>query len=158
MQTIADLLTGAMKVYGEENLSGARATDVLVAAIREGKLEPTTLAGALSQVLPFAQEVGVEFHEVAGALAAMSKQNIGAERGATALRGVFNKIIRPTEMARKEMQSYGIDIDEIRQIIREKGLPGGAADPQDRVRRQQRRDGKGLRGFRSSPGRPGPDE
>ena len=113
MGEVARLLTGSVNVYGEDVLSAADATNQLIAAAREGTLIPSTLAGPLSAVLPFAAELGIEFGEVAGAMAALSLQNIDAARGATALRGIFAKLIRPTEMAKKELAKYGLTIDDI---------------------------------------------
>ena len=119
---IADLLTSAIGVYGEEILSSAKATDQLTAAIREGKLDPTTLARPLAAVLPFAQQAGVEFGEVAGAMAAMSRQGIAAERSATALRGIFVKLLKPTEGGKKALAEVGLSIDDIRKAVKEQGL------------------------------------
>lgn len=119
---IADLLTSAIGAYGAEELSAVEATDQLVAAVREGKLDPETLAGPLSKVIPFAQELGVEFHEVAGAMAAMSKTGIDAATGGTALRGIFTKLIKPTEIGRKALEEVGLSMDGIRAEVKEKGL------------------------------------
>jgi TP901 family phage tail tape measure protein len=38
-KTIADLATSAMNAYGRDSLSASQATDILTAAVREGKLE-----------------------------------------------------------------------------------------------------------------------
>ena len=46
-KTIADLATSAMNAYGVENLNATSATDILVASVREGKLEASELAGAI---------------------------------------------------------------------------------------------------------------
>ena len=124
-KTIADLLTSAMGAYGDEATPAAEATDQLVAAIREGKLEPETLAGALASVLPFAAELGVEFGEVAGAMSAMSKQGIKADKSATALRGIFNKLIKPTEAGKKALDEVGLSFDDIKKAVGEQGLLPG---------------------------------
>ena len=119
---IADLLTSAIGVYGEEVLSSATATDQLTAAIREGKLDPTTLSAPLAAVLPFAQQAGVSFGQVAGALAAMSRQGIDARRGATALRGIFVKLLKPTKIGKDALEAVGLSIHDIRKAVKEQGL------------------------------------
>ena len=124
-ETIADLLTSTLGVYKDGSIDAAGAADQLTAAIREGKLEPRTLGRSLATVLPFAESVGVEFGEVAGAMAAMSRQGIPAERSATALRGIFNKLIKPTEMGKKALAEVGLSIDDVRKTVREKGLLEG---------------------------------
>ena len=119
---IADLLTSAIGVYGEGVLTAEQATDQLTSAIREGKLEPRELGPALSGVLPFAEALGVSFGETAGALASMSRQGINARRGATGLRGVLSKLIKPTEAGKKALAEMGLTYDDIRKEIEEKGL------------------------------------
>jgi hypothetical protein len=66
-KTIADLATSAMNAYGSDTLSASAATDILATAVREGKLEASELAGSMGGVIPIASNLGVEFHEVAGA-------------------------------------------------------------------------------------------
>ena len=124
-EVVADLLTSTLGVYRDGSIDAKSATDQLTAAIREGKLEPRTLARSLATVLPFAETVGVEFGEVAGAMAAMSRQGIPAERSATALRGIFTKLIKPTEMGKKALKEVGLSIDDVRKTVREKGLLQG---------------------------------
>ena len=70
-KTIADLATSAMNAYGKDVLGAEGATDVLTSAVREGKLESGELAGAMGGVIPIASNMGVEFHEVGAAMAAM---------------------------------------------------------------------------------------
>jgi len=63
-KTVADLATSAMNAYGSEVLSATDATDVMVSAVREGKLEANELAGSMGRVLPIASAMGVSFDEV----------------------------------------------------------------------------------------------
>ena len=85
-KTIADLATSAVNAYGESNLDGAQAVDVLTEAVRLGKLEPAELAGAMGQVLPLASNLGVSFDQVGAALAGMSKTGTDASTASTQLR------------------------------------------------------------------------
>ena len=65
-KTVADLATSAMNAYGSSVLSATDATDVMVSAVREGKLEASELAGSMGRVLHIASSMGVSFEEVAG--------------------------------------------------------------------------------------------
>ena len=56
---VADLATSAMNAYGSDTLSASDATDVLTAAVREGKLNSEDLASSMGQVLPVASNMGV---------------------------------------------------------------------------------------------------
>ena len=118
----ADLLTSVMGAYGAGAISAGAATDQFVAAIQEGKLEPESFGNALSQVLPFAAELGVEFGEVAGMMAAMSQQGIKAEQSSTALKQIFNKLLKPTEAGKKALEKYGLSVDDVKKMVEEDGL------------------------------------
>ncbi len=119
---VADLVTSAMDVYGAEVLNASTATDIFTAAVREGKLDPETLAGPISAVLPFAQELGVDLAQVAGSMAAMSRGGIDASRGAVAMRGVLGKIIKPARNAEKELAKIGWTMNTLRDLVGERGL------------------------------------
>jgi len=97
-KTIADLATSAVNAYGESNLDGAQAVDVLTEAVRLGKLEPAELAGAMGQVLPLASNLGVSFDQVGAALAGMSKTGTDASTASTQLRQILATIAKPTRM------------------------------------------------------------
>lgn len=112
--TVADVVTSALNVYTGGVLDSKSAIDQLVAAIREGKLDPESLSAPLASVLPFAADAKVEFGEVAGAMAAMSKQGIQASRGATALQSIFARVLRPGPMGIKALDAVGLKIEDVR--------------------------------------------
>jgi TP901 family phage tail tape measure protein len=121
-KTIADLATSAVNAYGEANLGGAEAVDILAEAVRLGKLEPAELAASMGQVLPLASNLGVGFDEVGAAMAGMSKTGTDASTAATQLRGIFNALIKPTGEANKALEDMGLSAEDLRTQIREKGL------------------------------------
>jgi TP901 family phage tail tape measure protein len=121
-KTIADLATSAVNAYGESNLDGAKAVDVLAEAVRLGKLEPAELAQSMGQVLPLASNLGVRFDEVGAAMAGMSKTGTDAATAATQLRGIFTTLAKPTVGAEKALERMGLSAEGLRQQIREKGL------------------------------------
>lgn len=121
-KSIADLLTSAINAYGKENLTSAQATDILTAAVREGKLEAQSLAPVMGRLLPMATELGVGFDEVSGFLAAMSRTGLDAATSSTALRGIMMKLVKPTEMAKKQLAEYGLSANDLRKQVKEKGL------------------------------------
>jgi TP901 family phage tail tape measure protein len=121
-KTIADLATSAVNAYGEANLGGAEAVDVLAEAVRLGKLEPAELAASMGQVLPLASNLGVRFDEVGAAMAGMSKTGTDASTAATQLRGIFNALVKPTGEANRALADMGLSAEGLREQIREKGL------------------------------------
>lgn len=120
--TVADLATSAMNAYGSSTLPASKATDVMVAAVREGKLETTELAGSMGRVLPVASAMGVSFNEVGASFAALSRTGTNAAEAATQIRGILASILRPTKMAQETLAEYGLSAGDLRKQIREKGL------------------------------------
>ena len=121
-KTIADLATSAVNAYGESNLGGAEAVDVLAEAVRLGKLEPAELAGAMGQVLPLASNLGVSFDQVGAALAGMSKTGTDAATASTQLRQILATLAKPTVGAEKALAEMGMSAAGLREQIKEKGL------------------------------------
>jgi len=121
-KTIADLATSAVNAYGEAQLGGAEAVDVLAEAVRLGKLAPEELAGAMGQVLPLASNLGVSFDQVGAALAGMSKTGTDASTASTQLRQILATIAKPTSEANEALADMGLSAEGLREQIREKGL------------------------------------
>ena len=121
-KTIADLSTSALNAYGSENLSASEATDILTAAVREGKLEASQLAGSMGGVIPIASNMGVSFNEVAAAMAAMSRTGTNAAEGATQLNAILASLKKPTEQAKQALESMGMSTDSVQKSLREQGL------------------------------------
>lgn len=121
-KTIADLATSAMNAYGIDTLGATDATDVLTAAVREGKLEANELAGAMGRTLPVASNMGIQFHEVGAAFAAMSRTGTNAAEASTQLNSIMMGIMKPTSDAEKAMRELGLSSQGLRQQIKDEGL------------------------------------
>ena len=119
---IADLATSAMNAYGSANLSAEDATDVLTAAVREGKLSSEELAGAMGGVLPIASNLGVSFDEVGATLAAMSRTGTNAANGATQLNSILAGLLKPTNQAEDALRSMGLSSSGLKKQIKDEGL------------------------------------
>ena len=133
-KVVADLATSAMNAYGIENLNAGGATDVLVAAVREGKLEASELAGAMGGVLPIASNMGVEFHEVGAALAAMSRTGTNAANGATQLNAIMMSLQKPTDQAEQTLNTLGLTFNDLTTSVSEQGLMGTLASLKERLK------------------------
>lgn len=121
-KTVADLATSAMNAYGSEVLSATDATDVMVSAVREGKLEASELAGSMGRVLPVASAMGVRFDEVGAAFAALSRTGTNAAEAATQIRGILTSLLKPTKEASDTLAEMGLNTEILRRQIREQGL------------------------------------
>lgn len=121
-KTIADLATSAVNAYGEAQLGGAEAVDVLAEAVRLGKLEPEELAASMGQVLPLASELGIGFDQVGAAMAGMSKTGTNASTASTQLRQIMTTLVKPTAEANDALADMGLSAEGLREQIREEGL------------------------------------
>jgi TP901 family phage tail tape measure protein len=121
-QTIVDLTTSVVNAYGSELIDAAEATDVLTTAVRLGKLEPAQLSGAMGAVLPIASAMGIEFHEVGAAFAAMSRTGTGASEAATQVKGILSGLLKPTQEASQALADVGLSTEDIHKSLREDGL------------------------------------
>jgi len=130
---IARAVTSAITAYGEENLSASRATDILVATVREGNLEAGELAGSLGRVIGIASQVGVSFEQVGGFVATFTRLGVNAEEAVTSLRGVLAAAIAPTEGAAKGLEAMGTSAEELRRKIKEDGLDAALRDLVERA-------------------------
>jgi TP901 family phage tail tape measure protein len=121
-QVVADLVTSAVNAYGEEALSASKATDILVAAVREGKAEAPALAGSLGQVLPIASQMGITFDQVGASVAAMTRTGTSAETAAMQLKNILASILKPAQQAEDALGDMGTSSAELRKQLKEEGL------------------------------------
>jgi TP901 family phage tail tape measure protein len=119
---IARAVTAAMQAYSKMGLDAARATDVLVATVREGNLEASALAGSLGRVIGIAAQVGITFADVGAFVATFTRVGVSAEEAVTSLRTIIGSFLKPTDDAAKAMEQLGFSADGLRASIRDRGL------------------------------------
>lgn len=123
VKDVAGVLTTIINTYGVNNIDAAKATDILVTAVKEGRGEAKDFAASLGRVLPVAAALGVEFDQVAAALAVLTNGGLSAEEAATGLRAILNDLAKGTPPAEKALKSVRFSAAELRLEIRDKGLP-----------------------------------
>jgi TP901 family phage tail tape measure protein len=121
-KVVADAVTSAINAYGESALSATKATDILVAAVREGKSEPEEFSSSIGAVIPLASKMGVEFGEVSGIMAAMSLNGTNAAKAVTQISSMLSAAIKPSEAGAKVLKSIGMSYGDLRKEIADKGL------------------------------------
>ena len=119
---VADAVTSAVNAYGEKTLSATRATDILLAAVREGKAEPEAFAGSIGRVIPIAEKMGMTFGEVAGMMAAMSLNGTKADEAVTQISAALATAIKPTKEGADALKSVGESYASVRKSIADDGL------------------------------------
>lgn len=119
---IAKAVGFALNAYGEENLSAAQATDILVSAVREGTIEASDLAPVMGRLIPTASALGISFADVAGTLAVMSRTGLDAEEAATSLSATFGVLLGTSKAGEELLAQKGMTLKQLRDIA---AGPGG---------------------------------
>lgn len=119
---MADALSSVMNAYAKSGMTAAHASDVMVAAVREGKIEADQLAPVIGRVVPLASALGVSFEEVAGAMAVMSRTGLSAAESAVSVNTVMSSLSNPTKQGRQALAEFGLTYNDLRNILRG---PGG---------------------------------
>lgn len=88
-KTAVDGLTSVINAYGADTLSAGQASDIMFTAVKVGKTTFEELSASLFNVNPVASALGVQFSDVAAALAAMTAQGIPTSVATTQLRQMF---------------------------------------------------------------------
>lgn len=120
--TVADAVTSAVNAYAKTNLTASQATDILTAAVREGKLEATGLARVVGRLLPVTAAAKVDFAEVAGAIAAMSRTGANAAEAAVSIQSFIVGMTKESEEGSKKLREVGLSYRDLRDMIKK---PGG---------------------------------
>jgi TP901 family phage tail tape measure protein len=121
-KVVADAVTSAVNVYGIEALSAADSTDILLATVREGKVAADSLAPAIGRVIPLAQAVGIEFDEVGGSIASLTRTGYSAALAVTGLSGIIRTLIKPAQSTSEALDKIGWSVDEFRSRVADEGL------------------------------------
>lgn len=122
VETVADLATSAMNAWKNENLTAAEAGDILAATVNAGKLNSAELAGAMGSAIPIANKMGVQFHELGAAFAAMSRTGTGAREASTQVQGILTTLLAPTKATEEALSDLGLSSKMLRKSIRDDGL------------------------------------
>ena len=135
--TTARAVTAAMQAYSKQGLTASRATEILVATVREGNLEAASLAGSLGRVIGIASQVGVSFEQVGGFIATFTRLGVSAEESTTALRQILTLLLKPTKQSEQALKSAGLSAEALRRSVGEQGLAGTLRLLVDRFKGQE---------------------
>ncbi len=121
-KVVADAVTSSINAWGKANLNAADATAILRAAVREGKAAAESIAPVIGTVANVAAGMGVKFHEVAAAIAVMTRTGAPAEIAVTQLSAILSTVQKGAPKTRKALLDVGTSLETVREELREKGL------------------------------------
>ena len=119
---LADVVSSAMNAYADSGMTAGKATDIMVAAVREGKIEASEFASEIGTAIPQAAQLGISFDQVSAAVAGMSLTGMKAGEAVTRLEYAMRSMASPSVRAEKVLAEFGLSGEMLRATIREKGL------------------------------------
>lgn len=121
-KTAVDALTTVINAYGMAAEDVTEVSDIMFQTVKRGKTTYAELAQSLGTVVPVAATVGVNFKEVAAAVATLTRQGIVASKATMQLRQVMMAVLKPSEEATEVAKDLGIQLGSM--ALRTKGLSG----------------------------------
>ena len=114
LETAVDGITSVINAYGVENISAAKAADIMFTGVRLGKTTFDELSTSLFNVVPIAAASGVSFEQVTAALAALTAQGVPTAVAATQLRAAIQALSAPTIRQKAIMEELGLEFSAAR--------------------------------------------
>lgn len=124
LEEVTNALTSALNAYGKGADQSVAYTDMMVAAVGQGKMKMQDLASSLSNVLPVAAAAGVSFQQVSGAIATMTSQGMSAQQATQDLAHLIQKLQTPTAESVKYMAQLGLNAQDLSAHLGDRGLTG----------------------------------
>tara|TARA_E500000305_G_scaffold108358_1_gene110578 strand:- start:43 stop:2457 length:2415 start_codon:yes stop_codon:yes gene_type:complete len=128
---LAKVAAAAQNAYGEEVVSASDALDLFGKMVQTGMFESSELANVLGSQLGLASNLGISMEELGAMISTYTRTTGSATDATTGLSGImmsFAKITPKAETAlKKATQSFkkgGMDADDLRKMLGEKGLQG----------------------------------
>ena len=131
-KTAVDALTTVINAYGMEAEAVTDISDIMFATVKRGKLTYGELAQSLGTVIPVAATVGIEFKEVAAAVATLTRQGVVASKATMQLRQVMMAVLKPSEEAKEVAKGLRIELGSM--ALKTKGLSGFLFDLKEKTK------------------------
>ena len=122
MNTAVDALSTVVNTYGKENITAARAADIMFEAVKMGKTTFGEMASTMYNVLPVAKAAGVSFTDISAAVATMTAKGTPTAQVMTQLKAAITSMIAPSSRSVKMFDSYGLSVKDLGDMIQK---PGG---------------------------------
>jgi len=122
LNTAVDALSTVVNTYGSENITAARAADIMFEAVKMGKTTFGEMASTMYNVLPIANAANVSFEDLSSAVATMTSKGTPTAQVMTQLKAAIQSIIAPSTRSQKKFAELGLDARELAKVV---AGPGG---------------------------------
>lgn len=119
MDSIANALTSVMTAYADENMTAARAGDLLHETLKQGKFDAGQFMDKLGSVIPVAAAAGVSMEELGAASATMSKLSGDAAGTLTSMKTLMMSLLKPSEKQKEILDGLGLSTDDLGKMMDE---------------------------------------
>ena len=114
LASAADIASNVLQAFRLETDQFARVADVLALAASRSNTNIQQLGEAMKQAAPVAASAGIELEETAAIIGALSNAGLQASLAGTGLRGIIASLESPSQIARDEIESLGLTVDDVR--------------------------------------------
>lgn len=125
---IAKSVTATLNAYGKENITAARATEILLETVNQGNAEAEEIAPVIGRVVGMAASLGISMEEVGGSIATFTRLGVDAAEAVTGLRGIMNSLLKPLDEGNEAFKEAGYSLTELKTKIRKDGLAAALID------------------------------
>jgi TP901 family phage tail tape measure protein len=122
MMTVADGLTTVLNNYGMGVDKATQATNGLIETVALGKTNLTDLSTSLAKVSPTGAALGLQFKDVAGAMATMTAQGYKADMAAERLNTMMMGLATPGAEATQILTTIGLSAQAVKDSMGKNGL------------------------------------
>lgn len=105
---VADAITG----FGLSAADSTHVADLLSQAANAGTIDITDLGESFKYIAPLAKTMGFSIEDTTTALTALSQSGIKSSQAGVVLRGMFTRMIRPTDQVAAAMNDLGITLTD----------------------------------------------
>ncbi len=119
MSSISNALTSIMTAYADEQMTAAKAGDLLHETLKQGKFDAGQFMEKLGSVIPVAAGAGVSMEELGAASATMSKLSGDAAGTLTAMRSLMLSLLKPSEKQKEILAGIGMTSEQLGKMMDE---------------------------------------
>lgn len=117
-----NLLSSAIKSFGEQNLTAQKAAEVLFKTIDLGRVTASEMANTFGRVAQLASQAGVSIEQLGAGIATLTVRGVRYSEAFTLINNVLISAIKPSEAMTEVLRKYGVTTGEA--AIRTFGFAG----------------------------------
>ena len=112
LATVSTIVADAVTGFGLAASDSTRVADLLAQAANSGTIGVADLGESFKYIAPLAQTMGFSIEDTTTAITALSTAGIKGSQAGTALRGMFTRMIKPTDQVAAAMEDLGITLTD----------------------------------------------